>query len=400
MTDDTSTADSTPPGPVQQEPPPPPAARARSSATPPSRRGRGAGWLALLSLILAITALAAVGWLYRQDADQREMAEFRVQSAIQAQASELRRLSERLADQRQMARALGDDHRQALASVRSQLQQQAQRIKTLDESDRTDWRAAELEYLLKLARQRLLLGGEVNTAVELLEAADQLARDMDDPDLLTVRAALASDIATLRALPTVDVEGVWLALDATARQVAQLRLVKPPELGVEQPEPAVADEGWSERLQRGLQAAVAKLSELVQIRRRDEAYQPLLAPQYEAVLRQHLALLFEQAQLALLSRRPELYRQTLGDATHWVETYFALDEASTRSLVERIAELRQRTVRVEPPDIATSLRAMRDYQQEREGRRQSAAGPTVPPPSTSAGGQVQPSRPADSGDQP
>lgn len=387
VSDDNNPSAPSTPEPVTAVPADPVAAKAPPRSDP-SRRGNGGVWLlALLALLGSLAALAAVGWQYRQADDQRNMAEFRLQSAIQDQAAQLQRLNERLAEQRADSRAYRREQQALVATLQADLRAQQQRLTEATQGDRTDWRLAELEYLLQLARQRLLLGRTGAGVIELLEAADQLAQEIDDPDLHEVRAALAVDLAELRALPSVDVEGIWLALEATAGQVARLRLVKPAELAEPAATGSTADStaaaGWQARLEQGIEAALEQLSQLIQIRRRDEAYQPLLSPQYEGVLRQHLALLFEQAQLALLAGHDQLYRETLQDARQWVQRYFALDEAATAGVVDQIDALLQRTVTVDLPRTLDAHQAMRSFTRQ---RRDDASDPAATAPGPAAGG--------------
>ena len=67
---------------------------------------------------------------------------------------------------------------------------------------------------------------------------------------------------------------------------------------------------------QGYEAALAKLSDYIIIRRRDEPIQALMDPQWEGLVRQNLRMLLEQAQIALLSGNQLLYRDSLERAQH------------------------------------------------------------------------------------
>lgn len=342
----------------------------RSAETPrPTANRSGAGWLAALAILLSLGALAAVGWSLQRDSDRQQMTEFRLQSAVQGQATALERLRERLADERAEGRSDRRDLRQQLETLNGQLQRQAQHLSELSQSDRTDWRLAELDYLLKLARQKLLLGENPRLALEMLESSDAIARDLDDPDLLPLRTALANDLAVLRGLPSIDVEGLYFSLEAVAGRVANLQLVTA-EVAVHAPAAdSEAAAGWRQRLRFGFAEAWERLSGLVQVRRRDEPYEPLLAPQFEASLRQHLLLLVEQAQLALLAGNQRLYNDSLSQAASWAQRYFAVDQTATQAVVEQLEQLAAQPVSIEAPDIAESQRALRDYLRDVARRR-------------------------------
>ncbi|MDX9875078.1 MAG: uroporphyrinogen-III C-methyltransferase [Spongiibacteraceae bacterium] len=381
-----------------------PATPAEPAATSPSSepprqpagarpvRSSGAGWLAALALLLALGALGAVGWLVQREADQQQMLEFRLQATVQNQVTALERLRERFADERAAARSDRRELRQQLETLSGQLQRQAQRLNELSQSDRTDWRLAELDYLLKLARQKLLLGDNPLLAAELLESVDATARDLDDPELLPLRTALAEDIARLRGLPTIDVEGLYFSLEALAGRVAELQLVVA-AVPANDESGATASEGdWRTQLRSGLAEAWDKLASLVQIRRRDEPYEPLLAPQFEAALRQQLLLLVEQAQLALMAGNQRLYTDSLRQAAQWTERYFSVDQAVTQAVVAQLEALAEQAVSVDAPDISGSQRALRDYLRgvaQRRGEPAPASAPPAADPATSAAPSAQ-----------
>lgn len=323
-------------------------------------------WTAFFALLFAITACAVVGWRTFRDQTDSELTNYRQESAIRDQSLALSDLRQQLADLR------ADDRsgRQLLAAQieaqHARIEAQQQTIATLTSIDRSDWELAEAEYLLQLANQRLLLGGDTKASLELLTAADTIMRELDDSGLLPVRQALAQDLAALKAVTPVDIDGVYLALSAAAEQAAALPLIQPPVIQLEptaapatpaEPQPLT----WTERIGAGLAAALHKLDQLVQIRHRDEPYKSLLAPQYEAALRQNLALKFEQAEAALLAGNQKLYSTSLDKAQTWITTYFTLDEQATRAVAATVEELKARQIKPALPDVSTSRRALNAF---------------------------------------
>ena len=135
-----------------------------------------------------------------------------------------------------------------------------------------------------------------------------------------------------------------------------------------------------------------KVASLVQIRRRDEPYEPLLAPQFEAALRQQLLLLVEQAQLALMAGNQRLYTDSLRQAAQWTERYFSVDQAVTQAVVAQLEALAEQAVSVDAPDISGSQRALRDYLRgvaQRRGEPAPANAPPAADPATSAAPSAQ-----------
>ena len=330
---------------------------ATSAATAAPARN-GIAWFALL---FALLALIAAGGLFYRDDTQRELSDYRTQTLLQDQANALSQLRNMLSEQRGENRNLRDQFGARLSELQNRLEAQQQQVTALATADRSDWQLTEAEYLLQLANQRLLLGGDPKTALEQLLSADNIIHDIDDSGLLPTRAALAKDIAALKAVDVVDTEGLYLTIEALAAQAQQLHLIAPVEMKQEEQAPAAANASLAERLQTGLRAAVNKLYQLVQIRRRDEPYQPLLAPQYEAALQQNLKLAFEQAQVALLLNNQKLYEHSLSKARNWLVTYYTVDEHAAQSVAQQIDELIAKRVEMTMPDISESRRELKAY---------------------------------------
>ncbi len=337
---------------------PTPITAASVVAVPMVARNSGVAWLAI---VLAVSALVVAGALFFRDDTKRELSEYRLQTLIQDQAAALGTMRQLLSDQRADTRAVRDQLASHIEQLQTQLAAQQQRLAALATSDRSDWQLAEAEYFLQLANQRLLLGGDPKTALEQLEAADDVIRDIKDSSLLPTRAALAKDIAALKALQVVDMDGLYLAIEAVAEQAQQLRLIEPVTTAEQMPTTLDADATLGERLQSGLRAALHKLDQLVQIRRRDEPYKPLLAPQYEAALQQNIKLAFEQAQVALLLGNQKLYEHSLSKARAALTTYYTVDEQATQIVAQAIDELASKQVAMPLPDISQSRRELKAY---------------------------------------
>jgi uroporphyrin-3 C-methyltransferase len=354
----------------QVEPPEPhvpvtPAPASREAA--PRKSSSAVGWLALL-LVLALAGGA--GW-YLRDMLQREAALMERLAELElAAGAEEDRLEQ--AGQRFESRL-----QEGLATIRQESENQAQLVSSLEEqlaavrtelarfgaNDRESWLLAEAEYLLRLANQRLIMAGDTESAEALLTSADGVLRQLDDVGLHPVRAAVASDIAAVRAVPRVDTEGIYLRLAALAEQAAGLVIFEFPEQAA-QPREAAAGT-WQARLEQGYEEALVKLSDYIIIRRRDVPMQSLMDPQWEGLVRQNLRMLLEQAQVALLSSNQALYQASLERASHWVAEFFESDEAAARAMDREIRQLAGLQVAVTLPDISGSLEALDDAVERR-----------------------------------
>lgn len=330
--------------------------------------------LALLSLIVAIVAVGAAYYLWMQ---QQQM-DYRLQSVLQQADDKLQR-SERGLDQLQVelhqAALAHDKQQQGLQSEIDELQKQFSsqqlRLQLLSTTDRSEWQLAELEYLLRLANQRILVGGEIRGAEALLNAADQIVRELDDVALYSVRKSIASDLAAVRAVSELDIQGVYVQLLALAEQVDKLPLFNPPKN--EEPKPASnasllapsSDASWLEQSHYQLNVATQELIEMLGIRHRNYTVEPLLPPEEHFYLRKNIQLKFEQAKSALMAGQQQVYKQSLADAQTWLAKYYQLAGHSSQVALEAINELQQVEVIQSLPDISASLRALKSYLAER-----------------------------------
>lgn len=344
----------------------PPASPVQASGSRSTAR-RGSGPVAVFALVVALLALVAAAYLgYREFQQGQRLFDSSLQLAAARQRADdqqqqLQALQHQLDQQQQAHQQARDQFTAQFEAFTEQLASQQQRLHTLSTTDRSDWLLAEAEYLMRLASQRLLMGEDATGAEVLLGAADDILVELDDSALFAVRKALAEDRAALRAAGRTDIEGLYLKVAAAATQGDQLRLFALPEFkpqAAAASQPATTPEsGW----RSGLLAAWEKLKGYVRFTRRDNIYQPILAPEYEAAVRQNLRLAFEQAQLAVLASNQALFNNSLEKARYWITTFYTVDERASAALLTTIEALRAQPVQIELPDISGSLNALKYY---------------------------------------
>ena len=256
-----------------------------------------------------------------------------------------------------------------IASIESGLTSLRDELERFGATDKKDWLLAEAQYLLRLANQRLIMADDLVAAKVLLSSADKILVDLQDVSLHKVRAAVAADLASIRAVPTRDIQGMYLALAALIDQTDDLVIFEMPKIAAAEAPPPADD--WRGRLQQGYRAALEKISNYIVVERRDVPLGALMEPQWEGLVRQNLRMLLEQAQVALLSGSEELFRESLQRAQYWLTQLFQADDAAAKALSEEIASLQSRDISIQMPDISKSLIAL-DTALER--RRQLAGG--------------------------
>jgi uroporphyrin-3 C-methyltransferase len=346
-----------------------------SSPQQPATAAKASTWPGKLALVLSLAALGASGYLYWLSLQQgsnveqhNAQLEAQVTNAITSARSSLDSNIASMNQKLGQLQAQSQQEQQNIDELQSRLTKSIQQVTANQQTNRKDWLLAEVEYLLRLANQRVLMEQTKEGALALLKSADKILKETDDVSIYEVRKALAEDIAALEAVPDLDTEGVFLKLGALNGQVKNLRLIpiseqhKLPEL-IEEVTPETVSESWSAGLKESWSKAADKLGKLVVIRHRDEPIEPLLSPEQTYYLQQNLHLMLEQAQLALLQRKQASYDASINKAHDWIGTYFEQQDATTQSLLKGLTELKSVQVDAEMPDISGSLRTLKAYLQ-------------------------------------
>jgi uroporphyrin-3 C-methyltransferase len=344
---------------VKPEPLPDPAQK-----EPPSRRG-GNG-LAILALLLGAAGVAVGGWSvwqlraiqsgHQQQSGQLEDVASQTRSLQQSE----QQLAARLA-QLPPAQEL-EDRRRLVTQLQGDQQRLSQRVETVLGASRKDWRLAEAEHLLRLASLRLSALQDINSAQALVQGADEILREQDDPGAFGAREQLAKSLAALHSVDQPDRTGLFLQLAALRDQATQLNALAPEYkdkgeslFGLTD---GTDDSYWATWWQ--------KISQYIRIDfHADKNIRPLLAGQSLTQVRLALSLALEQAQWAALNGESEVYAKAMTEARSVLDANFNQDNPQSKMLGERLDELAKMPVSVVTPDLTPSLSAVQAYLEQR-----------------------------------
>jgi len=352
---------------VKSTPAPPPVKAPRS--------GGGSG-LAAFALLIGLAGAGAGGWslwqLHAMQSRDLQQAED-LQRTRDDSAKKVDELAQRL-DSRLSAlpsAAELDERRRLLANLQSDQQRMSQRLESVLDGSRQDWRLDEAEHLLRLATLRLSALQDVASAEALVLAADEILREQDDPAAFAAREQLSRSLEALRTTERPDRVGLFLQLGALREQAATLNPLAPTFEGQGDVLSDLAAEGdgsawWSEWAK--------KLSEYFRIEfDADRNVRPLLSGQSLSQVRLSLSLALEQAQWAALHGQTGVYKQSLKQAEEILDAHFNLDNPDSRALRQRFGELADASIEVKVPDLSDSLDALQAYLQRKQAQRRQGA---------------------------
>lgn len=347
--------------------------------------------VAVLALLVSLAAVSASAWLWWQTRQaglddvsqqalstlqnaQQQLAESL--SSLESQvgaleppiaASEFSRLDGRLGnieDRLAGLQAQSAEDQATISAVQGGVRSLEQRVSATEsglisvaasnQNSSVELDIAEIDYLLRVANERLQLFSDIDAADLALQAADVQIEALDDPLYLSVRQRIAKARQALAVVPRADRIQLSARLNHMQTGIPALPF-RGEAVQQADPEP-VEDAGWWASFKR-------TLASLVTIRRRVPEEQSMLSLEDKDYLRQGLWLQLESARLALMRSDANTYIGSLDRVGQTVEQFFELTSPAVQALLHETADLKGANIAPAMPDISapwTQLRQLRD----------------------------------------
>ena len=330
-------------------------------------------WFKIILLLLLIAALAASAWFGWMQWQQRTILEDQIQRGLATLDAKVERQQQAMSNAGQGQSREIEQLQKQLYSLRLVTNRQAEQILILGSATRGDWLLAEAAYLVRLANQRLQVERSVDNPLAILETVDNIFVQINDPELLAVRNALAVDIAALRMTEKVDREGIYLELQTISSALETLAILEshadPEALQAAQAAQAVGSAKQApSSLAETLERFTEKFGNLIVLQKREQPIEPLLSGAEQTMVRQNLYLLLEQAQSALLREEQSIYSSNLSKAEMLLRRYFQLNSES-EATIARLQSLTDQAVSQTVPDISGSQSAIQTALNLRQNSR-------------------------------
>jgi uroporphyrin-3 C-methyltransferase len=217
----------------------------------------------------------------------------------------------------------------------------------------TELDLAEIDYVLRLAQERLQLFGDTRTAAQALAIADQQLSAFDNPLYLGLQREIASAQQALLQAAAIDYPTVYRTVDTLQNDIGSLPF-KGAEVPAEISQPS-EDAGWWTRIRNAF-------SGLVTVRRQTSAEQDLPVLADQEVIRQHAWLELEVARLAAMRRDQDAWVATLNRFSATLDKWFEPGAPAMGEVKKLLAELQSINVDPPLPDISApwvALQAVR-----------------------------------------
>jgi uroporphyrin-3 C-methyltransferase len=333
--------------------------------TVPLQSFSSAGIVSLLALLLALVAIGIASWpafeIYKEtqlgaQVDPILARVARIEAEFEVLGNELLNVERRVAEKNAEMNARRTSHKAEVQQLLAKFSESLVAIQSRMGTSSQDWVYAEVEYLVRMANQRVLMEQDANSALQLLQSADDIIRETEGLTAHGLREALARNIASLKAVASPDTQGIYLELSALVSQVPLLRQTLPT---YQAPSSATVEIPSATGFLGIIRHAGNKLALLVDFRRDEVAIKRILPPKEEYFLRQNLVLKLQIAQMALLEGNQGVFQSALGEALVWVSESFDRENPGTVSMMKSITRLSAIQVSVDLPDITSSLKEVR-----------------------------------------
>lgn len=321
------------------------------------------GWLIVAAILIAAGLAAQFYWQHDRKGIQVQLAA--LSGAIAALEKNDNRLGAQLTDQTQVLAELDKQ----VVNLHRAVQTQAQQLQELSANAPEDLMLNEVLYLTRLANRRLQIEHSNKIPLALLKDADAILRAMENEDLKALRAILARDINALEQAGNVDIEGAFLDLVTLADNIEQLPMIELVSTSEQ-----VVDKSESKQVASFelLNYLSESLSQLVRIRQHDQPIAPLMLPEDQAIVRHNMAVLFQQAQTALLGGQQNIYIYCLDQVASNLGQHFQAGD-QVQALQQRLDKLAQTQIVRQLPQIQDSVSALEALVQQRHSSQPTIA---------------------------
>lgn len=315
--------------------------------------------LAILCLILIFLLTAAGSWAFYTlhkavNTEQNSIVELADNHSGDISAAKLQLEQQKTLHSSEIAQ-LSEAIAQKIARQQQTIVMLQDKMTELAGRRPNDWLLAEANYLVKLAGRKLWQEKDISTASTLLTTADIRIAEMNDPSLISIRQALASDIASLQALPRDNSETLALKIDGLISQVDNLKLnmIELPEVIEDQTTGQLSDSAadWQQNLKRMWHSFS---DGFITVRRRSGSVEPLMSPKQQWYLEENLKSKLMQTQLAVYRQQQDAYEHSIELSSRWLMQFYDRQDSTTEFMLSELDSLKSEKVSVSYPQKLAS----------------------------------------------
>ena len=213
-------------------------------------------------------------------------------------------------------------------------------------------RTTEVDYLLKVALQKVQFDKDYKTAANILTSALDRLNQINSINFTETKALVTKNIEALKALQPIDLTTVTSRLEKVTSLIQQAPLKSDSALINLKNEifnqGAPEGETWSEKL-------TSSLKHLVVIEDKRTEVPELMSKEDRFFLVQNIQLELTAAKVAILQDQFTIFDHSLETVQSWIKTYFDEDNADVREAIQQLQWLLDAKLEITPPNIERTL---------------------------------------------
>lgn len=344
---------------------------------PAKPRSRGLLWFVVIIALLIAAGTAAAGYWYiwkKGDTTAGVVAEQnKQQAALASLTADNNALQEKLIALEKSKQALAEAVNSLTSKTESMQLQTEQLLSQLNDMEGrrpSDWLIAEADYLVRMAGRKVWLEKDTDTAILLLQNADDRLKELSDPSVIPIRGFIAEDIQSLRQANTIDRVKLALTLSGMLNKADTLPLntfVRPRDEAEKEALSESVDD-WQSNLAKVWRSIV---NDFISVNRTDAPVEPMMTSQEEWLYKEQFKLQIMQAQSAAMAGENALFSQSLNNAISLLNSKFDADAPKVQGTVSALNTLLESNVEEVLP---STLEAMAPLQRLLEQRVEGAFG--------------------------
>ncbi len=220
----------------------------------------------------------------------------------------------------------------------------------------------EITSLVHSSVMQLEVAENIQSAIALLNLADNIIELSHDSNLFILRESIVRDKKMLEAFQLPDVEGIWFKISILLEQVDALpsKLMKagyPQTQSLTQAEnqqaTALETKPETNKMWQAIKDSLHEFKDLIKIQRHDKPIEPLLSKEESILAKEHLKLLLEQIRWAALHKQSKIYESSIQETQKWLESYFEISDPKVQQFQKTLSELSIMTLKPNFPVLST-----------------------------------------------
>lgn len=279
-------------------------------------------------------------------------------------ANNLNQAQTNLLSQIQQVDQTSQSNIQSLQLQQKELNQQLEETSTLSQEainitnrSQRDWVLAEIDYLLRIANRRLQISRDINGAIAALTATNQRLFELGDLRFFDIRKQLSTDIAKLKALHQIDINGTALALDQMILTLDALPFKAIQEevrtqLETEQPAKS-KPEGF-------VDTVLDTVMNIGDIKIHQRSIQPASSAEQQQQIEQLLRTFLLSSRLAVLRYDNKQFNHDIEQAIQLLHLHYKADDNRVSQMNNDLLELKNINLTPDLPDINQAWKMLQD----------------------------------------